>query len=37
MEKLNPRAPEDAPALTKPAEGKTPAPHTHKHPHAGKG
>jgi mono/diheme cytochrome c family protein len=37
MEKLNPRAPEDAPSLTKPAEGKTPAPHTHKHPPAGKG
>ncbi len=37
MEKLNPRAPDDAPALTKPAEDKTPAPHTHKHPHPGKG
>ena len=37
MAKLNPRAPEDAPALTKPAAGKPPAPHTHKHPHPGKG
>ena len=25
MEKLNPRGPDDAPALTKPAEGKAPA------------
>jgi mono/diheme cytochrome c family protein len=37
MAKLNPRSPEDAPALTKPADGKPPAPHTHKHPHPGKG
>jgi mono/diheme cytochrome c family protein len=36
MAKLNPRSPDDAPALTTPADGKVPAPHTHKHPH-GKG
>jgi mono/diheme cytochrome c family protein len=37
MEKLNPRAPADAPSLTKPSDGKAPAPHTHKHSHGGKG
>lgn len=34
MEKLNPKAPDDEPAAgesLKPAEPKTPAPHTHKH------
>lgn len=37
MAKLNPRSPEDAPALTKPGETTAPAPHIHRHPHGGKG
>ena len=41
MEKLNPRSAADAPEMSMPATGpsagKAPVPHTHKHPHAGKG
>jgi mono/diheme cytochrome c family protein len=36
MEKLNPRVLADEPADAKPGDTK-PAPHTHKHPHGGKG
>jgi mono/diheme cytochrome c family protein len=36
MEKLNPRAPAEAPEET-PANPKVPPPHVHKHSHAGRG